>query len=145
MISYQESYDLLSGVLWSLIRSLFNRLQHSYQESFDFLAGVLSTDYSSLIKRLQHSYQQITALLSRDYKTLINRLQHSYREITTKHNKMLEYLNFCLLYALFTLIFYLYFQMKKYFPLLTLFRPGGVFRDPQRFLSITLTVFEIIL
>ena len=31
---------------------------------------------------------------------------------------MLEYLNFCLLCALFTLIFYLYIRIKKYFPLL---------------------------
>ena len=31
---------------------------------------------------------------------------------------MLEYLNFCLLCALFALIFYLYIQTKKYFPLL---------------------------
>ena len=31
---------------------------------------------------------------------------------------MLEYLNFCLLCVLFALIFYLYAQVKKYFPLL---------------------------
>ena len=31
---------------------------------------------------------------------------------------MLEYLNFCLLCALFTLILYLYIQTKKYFPIL---------------------------
>ena len=31
---------------------------------------------------------------------------------------MLEYLNFSLLFAIFTLIFYLYFQIKKYFPIL---------------------------
>ena len=31
---------------------------------------------------------------------------------------MLEYLNFCLLCTLFTLISYLYIQIKKYFPLL---------------------------
>ena len=31
---------------------------------------------------------------------------------------MLEYLNFCLLCALFTLIFYLYIRMKRYLPLL---------------------------
>ena len=31
---------------------------------------------------------------------------------------MLEYLNFCLLCALFTLIFYLYIRIKKYFPIL---------------------------
>ena len=38
---------------------------------------------------------------------------------------MLEYLNFCLLCVLFTLIFYLYFRMKKYF---TLFKMAeGIF------------------
>ena len=31
---------------------------------------------------------------------------------------MLEYLNFCLLCTLFTLIFYLYIRMKRYLPLL---------------------------
>ena len=31
---------------------------------------------------------------------------------------MLEYLNFCLLCAIFTLIFYLYIPIKKYFPIL---------------------------
>ena len=31
---------------------------------------------------------------------------------------MLEYLNFCLLCAIFTLILYLYVRIKKYFPLL---------------------------
>ena len=31
---------------------------------------------------------------------------------------MLEYLNFCLLCAIFTLIFYLYIQIKKCFPIL---------------------------
>ena len=31
---------------------------------------------------------------------------------------MLEYLNFCLLCAIFALIFYLYIQIKKYFPIL---------------------------
>ena len=31
---------------------------------------------------------------------------------------MLEYLNFCLICALFTLILYLYIQIKKYFPIL---------------------------
>ena len=35
-----------------------------------------------------------------------------------KHNKMLKYLNFCLLYTLFALIFYLYIRMKRYLPLL---------------------------
>ena len=31
---------------------------------------------------------------------------------------MLEYLNFCLICALFTLTFYLYIRIKKYFPIL---------------------------
>ena len=31
---------------------------------------------------------------------------------------MLEYLNFCLLCALFALVFYLYIRIEKYFPLL---------------------------
>ena len=31
---------------------------------------------------------------------------------------MLEYLNFCLLCAIFTSIFYLYIRIKKYFPIL---------------------------
>ena len=31
---------------------------------------------------------------------------------------MLEYLNFCLICAIFTLIFYLYIRIKKYFPIL---------------------------
>ena len=35
-----------------------------------------------------------------------------------KHNKMLEYLNFCLICALFALIFYLYARVKRYLPLL---------------------------
>ena len=35
-----------------------------------------------------------------------------------KHNKMLEYLNFCLLCTIFASILYLYIQIKKYFPLL---------------------------
>ena len=39
-------------------------------------------------------------------------------KITAKHNKMLEYLNFFLLCALFTLILYLYIRIKKYFPML---------------------------
>ena len=41
----------------------------------------------------------------------------SYQEIIAKHNKMLEYFNFCLLCTLFALISYLYIQTKKYFPL----------------------------
>ena len=48
----------------------------------------------------------------------MKRLQDSYQEIVAKHNKMLEYLNFCFLYILFTLIFYLYIRIKKYFPIL---------------------------
>ena len=93
-------------------------MQHSYQEitallSRDYkeVATLLSRDYSTLIKRLQHSYQEITALLSRDYKTPVKRSQQN---IT----KMLEYLSFCLLYALLALIFYLYFQTKRYLTLL---------------------------
>ena len=70
------------------------------------------------IKRLQDSYQEITRLLSRDYKTPVKRLQDSYQEIIRKHNKMLEYLNFCLLCILFTLILYLYIREKRYLPLL---------------------------
>ena len=35
-----------------------------------------------------------------------------------KHNKMLEYLNFCLLCTLFGLIFYMYIRIKKCFPIL---------------------------
>ena len=57
-------------------------------------------------------------LLSRDHKTPIKRLQDSYQEITAKHNKMLEYLNFCLLCAIFTSILYLYIRIKKYFSIL---------------------------
>ena len=38
--------------------------------------------------------------------------------MTAKHNKMLECLNFCLLCALFALIFYLYTRVKRYLPLL---------------------------
>ena len=54
-------------------------------------------------------------LLSIDCKTLIKRLQDSYQEITAEHKKMLEYLNFCLLCALFA---YLYIWLKRYLPLL---------------------------
>ena len=57
-------------------------------------------------------------LLSRDHKTPIKRLQDSYQEIIAKHNKMLEYLNFCLLCVLFALIFYLYSWVKSYLPIL---------------------------
>ena len=64
------------------------------------------------------SYQEITTLLRISYKSPIKRLQHSYQEITAKHNKMLEYLNFCLLCTLFALIFYMYIRTKKYFPIL---------------------------
>ena len=42
----------------------------------------------------------------------------SYQEITAKHNKMLEYLNFCLLWAILASILYLYIRIKKYFPIL---------------------------
>ena len=37
---------------------------------------------------------------------------------SSKHNKMLEYLNFFLLCAIFALMFYLYIRIKKYFPIL---------------------------
>ena len=49
-------------------------------------------------------------LLSRDHRSPIN----SYQEIIAKHNKMLEYLNFCFICALFA---YLYIRMKRYLPL----------------------------
>ena len=102
--------------------------------------NLLSRDCKTPIKRLQDSYQQIVRLLSRDYKTPINllsrdlyepyrRLQDSYKtpinlllisyqEIITKHNKMLEYLNFCLLCTLFALILCLCIRAKKYLSLL---------------------------
>ena len=45
---------------------------------------------------------------------------------------MLEYLNFCLLCALFELIFYLYIQTKKYFPLLKMAEDiFSSYDDPQ--------------
>ena len=53
-----------------------------------------------------------------DYRTPMNLLYISYQEITAKHNKILEYLNFCLLCAIFTSIFYLYAWVKRYLPLL---------------------------
>ena len=37
---------------------------------------------------------------------------------SSKHNKVLEYLNFFLLCAIFALILYLYIRTKKYFPIL---------------------------
>ena len=37
---------------------------------------------------------------------------------SSKHNKMLDYLNFFLLCTIFALIFYLYIRTKKYFPIL---------------------------
>ena len=37
---------------------------------------------------------------------------------SSKHNKMLEHLNFFLLCIIFSLIFYLYIRTKKYFPIL---------------------------
>ena len=52
--------------------------------------------------------------LSRDHRSPIN----SYQEITAKHNKMLEYLNFCVLCAIFASILYLYIRIKKYFLIL---------------------------
>ena len=48
----------------------------------------------------------------------MERLQHSYQEITAKHNKMLEYINFCLLCAILALLLYLYSRVKRYLPLL---------------------------
>ena len=42
---------------------------------------------------------------------------------------MLEYLNFCPLWALFALIFYLYIRIKKYFPLLKM--AEDIFSGPQ--------------
>ena len=42
---------------------------------------------------------------------------------------MLEYLNLCLLYILFTLIFYLYIQMKRYLPILKM--AEEIFSSPQ--------------
>ena len=42
---------------------------------------------------------------------------------------MLEYLNFCLLCILFTLILYLYAQVKKYSPLLKM--AEDIFSGPQ--------------
>ena len=42
---------------------------------------------------------------------------------------MLEYLNFCLLWALFALIFYLYIQMKRYLPILKM--AEEIFSSPQ--------------
>ena len=40
--------------------------------------------------------------------------------ITAKHNKMLEYLNFCLLCAIFASICYLYSWVKRYLPILNM-------------------------
>ena len=42
---------------------------------------------------------------------------------------MLEYLNFCLLWALFALIFYLYIRMKRYLPILKM--AEDIFSSPQ--------------
>ena len=79
------------------------RLQDSYKSPI----RLLLIDYKAPIKRVQDSY-----------KTPIKRLQDSYQEIIAKHNKMLEYLNFCLLCAIFALIFHLYIRIKRYLPLL---------------------------
>ena len=99
----------------TLIKTLIKRLQHSYQEITVLISRDYKTPIRTLIKRLQHSYkfpinsyESLIDLLSRDYRTPIKRL----------HNKMLEYLNFCLLCAIFTLILYLYIRTKKYFPIL---------------------------
>ena len=40
---------------------------------------------------------------------------------------MLEYLNFCLLCALFALIFYLYFRMKRYLTILKMAEENLIF------------------
>ena len=69
--------------------------------------NLLSRDHKTLIKRLQDSY-----------KSPINSYKLYYQEIAAKHNKMLEYLNFCLICALFALIFYLYSRVKRYLSLL---------------------------
>ena len=73
--------------------------------------NLLSRDYRTPIKRF-------IGLLSRDHKTPIKILQDFYQGITAKHNKMLEYLNFCLICAIFASILYLYIRIKKYFPIL---------------------------
>ena len=57
------------------------------------------------VKRLQHSWQEITALLSRDYNTPVK--------------KMVEYLNFFILFTLVTLLCYLNVWTKRY---ITLFK-----------------------
>ena len=75
--------------------------------SYKSLINLLSRDYSTLIKRLQDSYKSPI----NSYKSLVKRF-------TAKHNKILEYLNLCLLCAIFTSIFYLYIRIKKYFPIL---------------------------
>ena len=53
----------------------------------------------------------IAALLSRDYKTPDKTPDKRLQQNITK---MIEYLNFCLLCTLLALIFYLYFQTKRY-------------------------------
>ena len=47
---------------------------------------------------------------------------------------MLEYLNFCLLCALFALIFYLYIRIKRYLPILKMAEEliGNLFYDPPQ-------------
>ena len=54
-------------------------------------------------------------LLTQSYTTIPNNIR---RQNALQHNKMLEYLNFCLLCTLFALILHLYIRTKKYFPLL---------------------------
>ena len=76
--------------------------------------NLLSRDHKTPIKRLQDSYES----LINSYESPINLLRISCQEITAKHNKMLEYLNFFLLCAIFTSILYLYIRIKKYFPIL---------------------------
>ena len=68
--------------------------------------SLLSRDHKTPIKRLQDSYKSPI----NSYKSLIKRLHQD--------NKMLEYLNFCLLCTIFALILYLYIRIKKYFQIL---------------------------
>ena len=44
---------------------------------------------------------------------------------------MLEYLNFCLLCAIFTSILYLYIRIKKYFPILKMAAGNLAYETPQ--------------
>ena len=104
----QDCYKEIIGLLSTDYKTPIKILQECYQEIIRLQIRLLSRDYKTPDKRLQHSYQEIIRLLSSDHSIPDKRLQQS---IT----KMLEYLNFCLLCILFTLIFYLYFRTKKYF------------------------------